>query len=1205
MMSNSLFNAPDPIFNNGQHIPNFDDFIDLDPATKCVKSLITNSFMAVPTISDLDQFEVISDVTEPGRANLRARLIARTPQRISGGFTTNLEVTVCGYRINSWRVFDFDSSRIQVVNSSNAVQTGWTLSFSQTNTNAYQIGDTSYSTYIARGREVPQNNMNSTVTVTATKANTEGDFRLHLRTELARQQLNQEYNASRFGGIYLPGYRWLNQINFPQTSFYSEELRVNTDLLWRNVTGGITINGILDFGKATSGVMASDFEVIDSTGAAQVGWTIIVNGDRNGSVSADDNINVSAYTNSMATGTGLHRSAQYAIQLKARSVRYDSLPKPNIAYPSLYVAADGRKPLTAGMSVVRIVRDGNIDASNIIHGSSVVISLTINEHIGRYPTASDFDIPTGFTISSICAPRPLPPADTANHWYITLRTPTNSFGSNFITLLANSLGGGFGANRAGPYDDVDSPTFYYDTTGQGVFFGTLTYCSTSNKISARVSFGNNVTLSDISVSDFEIVDSNGIAQSTGTTGTSVWIFDSVPSSATNNITLSAVAPINTNAMFAFRAKQNSLRRADASTNTVPVLAVTSTYVQVTSANAALQWSMIEGGTELSGRLTINSNSVTQMDSSDFEVRTQTNGSTSNWTISVADSSGTDVTTSTSIAAGSYVTVRAHPPAGTDDLFKLRIKEDSIRLAGSSTNNFPSANTDSITANVNNNEIVSVSSFNAPTSTSTQPIREVVSTFRLTLDRAVPTRQISLSDFTPAASVRFDAVNPINESSGSASIYDLTVINPTEANGSYTITFNMNSIDTGTGYRGGPTINQVSTVVYYDTRSFTTWGTPSFCGTENTVTTTLTFAESVTGLTSSDIIVRNQCDTQTISGWTHTISGSGSSYTVTSTPASRTNNIFILRLLPDSIMFRGQEGPINNEDTDQFNVDNRLTGGDEVAIFWSNMVGGPTITGRLTFSGQSVSGISANSFQLRTVLGVVRNVTITPSATDAAAGQSITVTVTPHSAFKVDGEFFIRLGQGTITSNNNAAPNNNVDSDLVELNNFTVWNSITGGRNLVGVMLFGSDLRNIATSDYEVIDETDVVQTGWTITFTPDGTTSRTNGQTLIVTATPPSNTADVFRLRLRATSLRTATGSRDTVPKVAVISERARVNNLSTGNPYLEITNLPSTSVTSTTLRLNINALLNGQLQNIDDLRPADITITGPNGSIPVTITAR
>ena len=164
--------------------------------------------------------------------------------------------------------------------------------------------------------------------------------------------------------------------------------------------------------------------------------------------------------------------------------------------------------------------------------------------------------------------------------------------------------------------------------------------------------------------------------------------------------------------------------------------------------------------------------------------------------------------------------------------------------------------------------------------------------------------ISVSSSTARAGVEIavTAAPPIGVTSGTFRIQ----INPRtiRARGSSTDNFPINAADSGNA--------SLSSLVV-------TWGTPAYCETSNRVTTTLTFGNTVTGLTNTDIEVRNEANTMALSGWSHAITGSGRSYTINTTPPANTIGDFKLRLKQNSVSVSTKTGPSDNEDSALFNV----------------------------------------------------------------------------------------------------------------------------------------------------------------------------------------------------------------------------------------------------------------------------------------------
>ena len=392
--------------------------------------------------------------------------------------------------------------------------------------------------------------------------------------------------------------------------------------------------------------------------------------------------------------------------------------------------------------------------------------------------------------------------------------------------------------------------------------------------------------------------------------------------------------------------------------------------------------------------------------------------------------------------------------------------------------------------------------------------------------------------------------------------------PTNTNENVYLVFNSNAITFDTNVTG-PSADIYTEVIPVDNRSTTdavvpliaTWQYANYCSMSDRVYAAVRFNKAITGLDvrspSTDIQLANARQTANLTGWSLTFSGhTGSGQTATlaantnlvieATPPANTNRDVYLLINANAVTSGTQTGPESITYSETIPVNNIPAQEAETPLIatWSNMVGGPTLSGRLTFGGRDVSGIAASDFEVRTILGRATAVTIVPSATSATAGQSITVMATPNTSYRIDGQLFLRLKQDSLVVGSGTGPDEDIDSDLTPLNTFTVWGDPTGGTTLSATMTFGATLSRIATTDFEVIDETDAVQSDWTIAFNPTGTTSRTNNQTLTVTATPPARTSDIFRIRLKESSFRHGSASSDTVPRVAVITKRARVNNL-------------------------------------------------------------
>ena len=83
------------------------------------------------------------------------------------------------------------------------------------------------------------------------------------------------------------------------------------------------------------------------------------------------------------------------------------------------------------------------------------------------------------------------------------------------------------------------------------------------------------------------------------------------------------------------------------------------------------------------------------------------------------------------------------------------------------------------------------------------------------------------------------------SDGTESEYNITVNNPSDASGTYTISLNANSISGTTTYKGGPATSVTSGTVTYDTEDSgitASWGSITIDSTDRSASSDLTFSE---------------------------------------------------------------------------------------------------------------------------------------------------------------------------------------------------------------------------------------------------------------------------------------------------------------------------------------------------------------------------
>ena len=255
--------------------------------------------------------------------------------------------------------------------------------------------------------------------------------------------------------------------------------------------------------------------------------------------------------------------------------------------------------------------------------------------------------------------------------------PANTNGLFKYRLHGRSL---FAQDRSRfPLENTDSEYVVIDTISviAGATWSNEHYCTTSGKLQATLTFSN-INVTDIEISDFEVI---------GAIAGHNWTFDAPPSSASagTGILIAATPPNNTNGSFGFRIKVASVRSVGATFNNSPSVNRDSDRVTVDNRPATVSdgsWSNISGGVVLSGRMTFTTAAVAGIEDDDFAVLDSNNMEQSGWLIDVSASFTT---------AGGFVDVTATPPLGTSGDFKLQLDATSVMSGGSNINNAPDSN----------------------------------------------------------------------------------------------------------------------------------------------------------------------------------------------------------------------------------------------------------------------------------------------------------------------------------------------------------------------------------------------------------------------------------------------------------------------------------------------------------------------------------
>ena len=525
----------------------------------------------------------------------------------------------------------------------------------------------------------------------------------------------------------------------------------------------------------------------------------------------------------------------------------------------------------------------------------------------------------------------------------------------------------------------------------------------------------------------------------------------------------------------------------------------------------------------------------------------------------------DDLSSSSLAANTNITISATPPQGTNDHFRFRLKLRSLtrRSTANSAPPLRSSQSPNRTGVDNRGAAIATVAWSGVTGGETLTATLTFSDANVTNFNHQDLEIINSSGTVQGAWT-------ITESAPNEIIADtnisVTATPPDETLGSFRIRIKPLSVHSSASVTPNAPVDDpslTSTAAAIDSRNFTvTWETPSFCassGTRGEITTTLNFNYDVTGVEASDFSVR-MINNQTVSltGWTHVVTGSGSSYMVTTTPPAGTNGMFYITLDYNTVTSKTSNdfptgSPVNNGILSSLiNIDNRLSGvgGDQVRMFWINLTGGITISGRLFVTGLPISNVVADDFAVISILGTEATgftISLDTTATTINPGQYVTVTATPPSSPAIDTFYRLRLKQDSVMSQGEMAPGANIDSNEIHLNTLTRWGDASyceTDNELRATMSFGGTISSLGVGDFDVLDQTDVSQSAWTIEFDPSGTTTRNLGQTLTVKATPPARTVGIFRIRFKQDTARHGSGSVDNVPNADTITNEVSVNNL-------------------------------------------------------------
>ena len=766
--------------------------------------------------------------------------------------------------------------------------------------------------------------------------------------------------------------------------------RVSASATWSNVRydpDDNKLKGRLTFTGGTTnieGIEASDFEVLDSTDVVQgTGWTF------------------DTPSTTTATGTGIDISAtapantynaSFKLRLKANSVRSDGNTvnnAPSTAVPTAAILVDNRPELTAGW-ITPITPES---------GTTAIFTLTFNKTIPAIQlTAADITpSSSGINISSIS-----PTTGSTTTFKISTTFPEASYGTYSLSLRARAIEAPTGGeHRSGPDNAVVSPLFTYD--GRPIATGRWQAIRGARVLSGDLYFSGAV-ITDITLTDFQVLDENDAVQETGWNITIRNIEEStIPQSQLFEI--KAVPNVSVIGNFKLRLPERSVDSGGIGPDNFPQEALISELAHVNNGLAPLSmpsitWGPMEDSSILFGTLTIEGAAVTNIQSTDFQVLTA--GGTvqnSGWNLSISIPSRT-------LIGGNNIEVTAIPSNQVHADFKLRLKELSLRQNGVAYRNLPASVLDSPTVTIDN--------------------------------RLVPITLIWSDIPNGTHIVAHLTFNGADARGLSSSVFDILTENGESTSESNTVNIVLNTApgtspgigDIG-GLPGGITANSIA---------------------GSGVNYTITLSGKITGIQAGRITITGstiQSATLDVDLWTITVSetslNDGDTLTIRAVPPVDTTGYFKIRLLAQSIIIDRADstnGPANASDSKQAFIDNRTTA---LSGTWNSITGGSALVGQINF-GRLVFGIQPTDFIVLNNANEEQSnwrISLFPSFF-SADGFTGNLQVTAYPPSNTDNPFKLRLKRLSLSS---------IDAQNLGITPRIVW--VRLGRNFTGG-LYGSN-----------------------------------------------------------------------------------------------------------------------------------------------------
>ena len=775
--------------------------------------------------------------------------------------------------------------------------------------------------------------------------NTSGAFRFLLLASSVQSGLSRTANAPA------------SSVASPYVSVYNIPIRI-ANATWGTVTGGKTLSAPLTFtGQMfVTGIEAQDIEVLDSSDNVII-WPLIT--ISNSIVGLNRTITVTATPPGSTSGS-------FKLRLKRLSVQSDGSRTNNAPIASVTSSAASIIPfIVANMTWTQITGGTSLNGQLQVQDASV---------IGFEP--EDFKVlKSGTRIGEFI--------DVTSDWEIYISPESEEIAENgFLTVTATpppNTNGSFTFQlkelsvQSDGSPENNAPNVPISTDLRRVR-NTLRFPNVvwklvrgGNNLRGTVRFGRGVPVAGIEVSDFSVLNLSN-------TAVSGWNLSIVTTSLTDAIEteVTAIPPTGVSGSFKLQLNELSVQTDGSTTNNFPIQNIISLDQSIGPTTAPIytvataEWRNENNGDDNNifiGQLIFRGADITGLTNTDFEIYSQANVQQFSWEITVEAESSSN---------GETITISAVPPPNTSGHFYLRLKQRSVRSGGlpiTQPPNAPRTNTDSTTVQISNKITVSVNNFRPPEGVQ----RGATSTFRLIFNTDIEVSALTGSDFRaligtiPVADNDIIAIDPIN---GKADEFDIVIDNPQNTRGVYNVIILPNTVPGTSDYLEGPPLPGSSSFVTFDTRSYgAQWFSATYDEDTDQLQDLIGFTYAVTDFSADDfeVVRRNSDMSLTVQSWTITFTLEGSpirSAGIFASVPANTNGEFALRLKELSLKYDGESelnGPPEDITSNFVVIDN--TNFSIATMTWSMETSGSTISARLTFTGATVAGVSADDFEV--------------------------------------------------------------------------------------------------------------------------------------------------------------------------------------------------------------------------------------------------